>query len=158
MRKVTAAVVALLVAASAASADPARVRFSEGLVHGFLALRTTDGATVADGDLIQSARAGRVTTRLVFRFRDGSVRAYVPAQAAPPTLSMVAFTPKPRLVKLEISRAANTRSRSTARRVMRRTTSSRSTSVASRGWWRRSSASSRPTRTSGFYPATRRPS
>ena len=31
----------------------------------------------------------------------------VPPQAAPPTLSMVAFTPKPRVVKLEISRAAN---------------------------------------------------
>jgi hypothetical protein len=181
MTKVTAAVVALLAAATAASADPVRVRFSEGLVHGFLVLRTTDGATVADGDLMQSARAGRVTTRLVFRFRDGSIRdetavftqngvfrlasdhlvqrgptyghpfeawidrasgrvrvkyvdddgkdkdvseqmtlpddlsngiiltllKNVPAQAAPPTLSMVAFTPKPRLVKLEINRAAN---------------------------------------------------
>src|SRR5262249_36984304 len=31
----------------------------------------------------------------------------VSPQAAPPTLSMVAFTPKPRLVKLDISRAAN---------------------------------------------------
>src|SRR5262249_19590436 len=57
-----------------ATAEPVRVRFSEGLVHGFLTLRTTDGAAVADGDLIQSARAGRVTTRLVFRFTDRSVR------------------------------------------------------------------------------------
>ncbi len=56
------------------AAEPVRVRFTEGLVHGFLALRTTDGNTVADGDLIQSARGGRVTSRLVFRFRDGSIR------------------------------------------------------------------------------------
>src|SRR5262249_5546771 len=141
---------------------------------------TTDGATVADGDLIQFSRGSRVTTRLVFRFKDGSLRdetavftqsgsfrllsdyllqkgptfqqpleawidrasgrvrvrytddgqeknvdeqmklpddlsngiilpllKNVSPQAAPPTLSMVAFTPKPRLVKLEISRAAN---------------------------------------------------
>jgi hypothetical protein len=41
-------------------------------VHGFLALRSTDGATLASGDLIQRARGDRVTSRLVFRFRDGS--------------------------------------------------------------------------------------
>ena len=182
MTRLAAAAVALLVV-SAASAEPVRVRFREGLVHGFLALRTTDGATVADGDLIQSLRAGSVTSRLVFRFRDGSVRdetavftqngvfrlvsdhlvqkgptyghaleawidrasgrvrtkyvdddgkerdasetmklpddlsngivltllKNVPPQAAPPALSMVAFTPRPRLVKLEISRAPNDR-------------------------------------------------
>jgi len=170
----------LLTFGGVGSAEPVRVRFTEGLVHGFLALRTTDGATVADGDLIQVARAGRVTARLVFRFKDGSLRdetaiftqngsfrlvsdhlvqkgptfsqpleawidrasgrvrvrytddgkdksvdeqmklpedlsngmiltllKNVPAQAAPPALSMVAFTPKPRVVKLEITRAAN---------------------------------------------------
>ena len=166
---------------AAASAEPVRVRFPEGLVHGFLALRTTDGTTVADGDLIQFQQGGRVTSRLWFRFKDGSVRdetavftqtatfrlvsdhlvqkgpafsqpleawidrasgrvrvryadddgkeknvdeemklpddlsngmiltvlKNVPPQAAPPVLSMVAFTPKPRVVKLAISRAAN---------------------------------------------------
>jgi hypothetical protein len=165
----------------AASAEPVRVRFPEGLVHGFLALRTTDGTTVADGDLIQFQRGGRVTSRLWFRFKDGSVRdetavftqagtfrlvsdhlvqkgpafsqpleawidrasgrvrvryseddgkeknvdeemklpddlsngmiltllKNVPPQAAPPTLSMVAFTPKPRVVKLQITRGEN---------------------------------------------------
>jgi hypothetical protein len=43
------------------------------LVHGFLVLRTLEGDTLADGDLIQVARGDRVTSRLVFRFKDGSV-------------------------------------------------------------------------------------
>jgi hypothetical protein len=49
------------------------VRHSEGLVHGFLILRAFDGTPLADGDLIQTARGDRVTSRLVFRFRDGSL-------------------------------------------------------------------------------------
>ncbi len=57
----------------AASAEPVAVRFKEGLVHGFLALRTMDGKTLAHGDLLQVARGGKVTSRLVFHFEDGSV-------------------------------------------------------------------------------------
>jgi hypothetical protein len=53
--------------------EPVTVRHTEGLVHGFLVLRTTDGRTLADGDLIQTVRGARVTTRLVFRFKDGSL-------------------------------------------------------------------------------------
>ena len=49
------------------------VRHSEGLVHGFLILRALDGTPLADGDLIQTARGDRVTSRLVFHFRDGSL-------------------------------------------------------------------------------------
>jgi hypothetical protein len=49
------------------------VRHAEGVVHGFLALRTTDGVRIADGDLIQNAHGDQVTTQLVFRFKDGSV-------------------------------------------------------------------------------------
>ena len=55
-------------------AEPVAVRHSEGIVHGFLVLRTLDGALVANGDLIQLAQGDRVTSRLVFRFKDGSVR------------------------------------------------------------------------------------
>lgn len=55
-------------------ADPVVVRHTEGIVHGFLALRTLDGALIANGDLIQVARGDRVTSRLVFRFKDGSIR------------------------------------------------------------------------------------
>lgn len=58
---------------SAMRADPVTVRHSEGVVHGFLALRTMDGNTLADGDLIQTARGDQVTSRLVFHFKDGSV-------------------------------------------------------------------------------------
>jgi|SRR5712692_1072400 hypothetical protein len=54
-------------------AAPVAVRHTEGLVHGFLVLRTLEGSTLADGDLIQVARGDRVTSRLVFRFKDGSV-------------------------------------------------------------------------------------
>jgi hypothetical protein len=49
------------------------VRYAEGLVHGFLILRTLDGTPLADGDLIQTSRGDRVATRLVFRFKDGSI-------------------------------------------------------------------------------------
>lgn len=54
-------------------AAPVAVRHTEGLVHGFLVLRTLAGDTLADGDLIQIASGYRVTNRLVFRFKDGSV-------------------------------------------------------------------------------------
>jgi hypothetical protein len=49
------------------------VRYTEGIVHGFLRLRTLDGSTIAHGDLEQTARDTRVTTHLVFIFNDGSV-------------------------------------------------------------------------------------
>jgi len=63
-----------VLAATRLAGEPVAVHYTEGIVHGFLALRTLDGKTVADGDLIQVARGGRVTSRLVFRFKDGSVR------------------------------------------------------------------------------------
>jgi len=67
------AVVALLAAASS-RAEPVAVAHSEGLAHGFLALRSLDGTVLADGDLIQTSNGNRVTTRLLFRFKDGSTR------------------------------------------------------------------------------------
>jgi hypothetical protein len=48
------------------------VRHPEGLVHGFLILSTLQGTRLADGDLIQNLRGDRVTSQLIFRFRDGS--------------------------------------------------------------------------------------
>lgn len=54
-------------------AAPVAVRHPEGLVHGFLVLRTLEGDTLADGDLIQVAHGDRVTSRLVFHFKDGSI-------------------------------------------------------------------------------------
>jgi hypothetical protein len=69
----TAAVFIAILAASAATAEPVVARYSEGIVHGFLVLRALDGKSLADGDLIQTARGATVTSRLVFRFKDGSV-------------------------------------------------------------------------------------
>jgi len=61
------------IAVLASGVQPVRVRHAEGLVHGFLALRTLDGKTIADGDLLQSSRGVQVTSRLVFHFKDGSL-------------------------------------------------------------------------------------
>ena len=69
----TAAVAcALMLLSGSAAAEPVTVRYREGVVRGFLALTTVDGDRLADGDLIQVARGDRVTTRLVFHFKDGS--------------------------------------------------------------------------------------
>ena len=56
-----------------ASATPVSVRFIEGVTHGFLVLRTVDGGLIASGDLLQVSRRGQVESRMVFRFKDGSV-------------------------------------------------------------------------------------
>jgi hypothetical protein len=55
-------------------AEEVQVRHREGLVHGFLVLRTPEGETLAAGDLIQVARGDQVTAKLVFHFKDGSVQ------------------------------------------------------------------------------------
>ena len=75
MTRVPALVLAAAWFASGASlrGEPVPVRHPEGSLHGFLALRTLDGATIADGDLIQTAHGTRVTARLTFRFKDGSL-------------------------------------------------------------------------------------
>ena len=57
----------------AAECEPVRVRYVEGLTHGFLALRTLDGKAIADGDLIQVVHGDQVTCRVIFRFKDGSL-------------------------------------------------------------------------------------
>ena len=76
MTRVASVALALAIALFGQTTPEARqtlpVRHPEGLVHGFLALTTLDGKALADGDLIQNVRGDRVTSRLVFRFRDGS--------------------------------------------------------------------------------------
>jgi hypothetical protein len=73
MRGSLAASLAALLAASGALAAPVKVQHTEGLVHGFLVLSTLGGKPLADGDLLQEAKGDEVTSRLVFRFRDGSL-------------------------------------------------------------------------------------
>ena len=63
---------AVLFRTTVASSEPVVVRHVEGLVHGFVSLRSPEGDVLASGDLIQDARGDRVTSRLVFHFEDGS--------------------------------------------------------------------------------------
>ena len=56
-----------------APAQPVAVRHVEGTLHGFLTLRSQDGKLLAVGDLTQVVHGSRVTSRLVFRYKDGSV-------------------------------------------------------------------------------------
>jgi hypothetical protein len=49
------------------------VRHSEGLVHGFLLLRSLEGKVVAEGDLAQNTIGNIVTSRLTYHFKDGSL-------------------------------------------------------------------------------------
>jgi hypothetical protein len=65
--------IVLLLLTSFAMAAPVTVRHREGLVHGFLTLRNLQGELIANGDLLQNERGDRVTSRLVFHFKDGSL-------------------------------------------------------------------------------------
>jgi hypothetical protein len=54
-------------------AEPIPVRCPQGSAHGFLVLKTLEGKRLATGDVAQTIRGSRVTSRVVFRFRDGSI-------------------------------------------------------------------------------------
>jgi len=54
-------------------AERVTVRHLEGLSNGFLALRTMEGKLLADGEITQVAKGDRVTSRVFFRFKDGSM-------------------------------------------------------------------------------------
>ncbi len=56
-----------------ARAEPVAVRFIEGVTRGFLTVHTLDGKSIGQGDLTQLARNGRVESRMVLRFQDGSL-------------------------------------------------------------------------------------
>jgi hypothetical protein len=64
---------ALLLQPAGLTAEQIPVRHKEGLMHGFLALRTLEGTKLADGEMTQVAEGDRVTDKLIFRFKDGSI-------------------------------------------------------------------------------------
>lgn len=64
---------ALLLQPGPLSAESIPVRYPEGTVHGFLALRTLEGELLASGDLTEVLHGDQAVSRLVFRFKDGSV-------------------------------------------------------------------------------------
>jgi hypothetical protein len=70
---VLAVVLSLAPVPPEAEAGPVAVRYLEGVTHGFLTLRSTAGDLLAEGDLLQVVRPEGVDSRLVFRFKDGSV-------------------------------------------------------------------------------------
>src|SRR5438094_8965016 len=64
---------ALLLQSNGLTAEQVPVRHKEGLMHGFLALRTLEGKKLADGEMTQVAEGNRLTADLIFRFKDGSL-------------------------------------------------------------------------------------
>src|SRR6266581_9307122 len=67
-------------------ADMIPVRHTEGLIHGFLVVRTLEGKAIADGQMTQDALGDRVTTHLIFHFVSKMVR---PTRTRPYSLSAV---------------------------------------------------------------------
>jgi hypothetical protein len=55
-------------------AQPVAVRQMEGLIHGFLVLRSDDGTIVADEDSLQTTRGSQVVYRAIIHFKDGSLQ------------------------------------------------------------------------------------
>ena len=56
------------------AAAPVEVRYREGAVRGFLAVRTPQGPIIGRGELQQRARGDDIDARLLLHFRDGSVQ------------------------------------------------------------------------------------
>lgn len=59
--------------AGVAHCEPIRVRYKQGAVHGYASLKTLEGKMLATGECTQTVHGDRVTSRLLLRFRDGSV-------------------------------------------------------------------------------------
>jgi hypothetical protein len=54
-------------------AAPIEVRLVEGTAHGLLLVRSVSGEILGQGDFLQAAHSDRVESRLVLRFKDGSL-------------------------------------------------------------------------------------
>ncbi len=73
MRMRPATILLLLLLACRLSADPVPVKYKEGTVRGYLAIRNLDGKLLGSADLVQTIRGERLTSRLTYHFRDGSL-------------------------------------------------------------------------------------
>jgi hypothetical protein len=71
--KLVPLVIAALCITSGLLADPVPVKYTEGTVHGYLAVKTLDGKLMGGADLIQTVDGDRVTSRLTCHYRDGSL-------------------------------------------------------------------------------------
>ena len=63
----------LLALTSLAAAEPVKVRVPEGPLYSVVVLTSMSGAILAHGEAVQTIARGLVDSRLVFRFRDGSL-------------------------------------------------------------------------------------
>jgi len=81
----------LLIAAASAAADPVTVRFPEGTTHGFLVLRSLQGQTLAQGELVATPHGDRMESRLTWRFRDGSLQDEFMTYSQRPVLKLFAY-------------------------------------------------------------------
>jgi hypothetical protein len=63
---------ACILSAASVSASPVAVRYKEGSLHGFLVLSTLDGNPIAEGDATEVPQGNRITSHVIFRFKDGS--------------------------------------------------------------------------------------
>ncbi len=53
--------------------QPVPVHLKQGSVHGYLLLKSSDGHVIAIGDQVNILRGSQVYSRLIFRFKDGSL-------------------------------------------------------------------------------------
>jgi hypothetical protein len=65
--------VSIIIIPSICNAELVPVKHKEGTSHGFLVLRSLDGKLLAAGEVIQTTEGERVTSEVVFHFRDGSL-------------------------------------------------------------------------------------
>jgi hypothetical protein len=66
-------------------------RFPEGATRGFLVLRSTDDRAVAYGELVSLPKGDLVQSRLLWRFRDGSLQDETTVYAQRPELKLVSY-------------------------------------------------------------------
>jgi hypothetical protein len=63
-----------LLPVSTVLAQPVAVRQPEGMVRGFVVIRSLNGEILANGDSLQTARRGAITNRITYHFKDGSLQ------------------------------------------------------------------------------------
>ncbi len=73
LRRAALALLIVLAPWSSLEAAPIEVRLIEGTTHGLLLVRSASGEIVGHGDFLQAVHSAYVESRLVLRFKDGSL-------------------------------------------------------------------------------------
>jgi hypothetical protein len=80
-----------MIAVASVAADPVTARFPEGTTRGFLLLRSLQGQTLAPGELLAVPHGDRIESRLVWRFRDGSLQDETMTYLQRPVLKLLSY-------------------------------------------------------------------